>query len=234
MSSPENKETVMKVLVVGATGGTGRATVAELVRRGHDVTALSRSASSLTGTRVQGVDGDVMDPAVVDRLVAGQDAVVVTLGIRENTVRVRLRGPARTPIDVRSRGTRHLIDAMRRLGVRRLVLLSSYGVGSTKALLPFTSRVVFALLIGPQIADTERQADAVHASGLDWVEVQPVYLTDDDDGSTTFASTTGEFRTMKVSRQQVGRFLAESVESDAYLSQVVSLSSEAGVPALRG
>src|SRR5690606_23958841 len=189
---------------------------------------------SLSGTRVRGVDGDVMDPAVVDALVAGQDAVVVTLGISENTVRVRLRGPARTPIDVRSRGTHHIIDAMHRHGVRRLVLLSSYGVGSPKALLPFSSRLVFALLIAPQIADTERQADAVHASGLDWVEVQPVYLTDEDNGSTTFASTTGEIRRMKVSRQQVGRFLAASVESDAHLGQVVSLSTEAAVPALHG
>ena len=123
---------------------------------------------------------------------------------------------------------------MRRHGVRRLVLLSSYGVGSTKALLPFSSRLVFALLIAPQIADTERQSEAVHASGLDWVEVQPVYLTDDDNGSTTFASTTGEFRTMKVSRPQVGRFLAAATESDTYLGQVVSLSTEAAVSAVRG
>lgn len=211
----------------GSNGGTGRATVAALVAEGHEVTALARSASSLTGPGVCGVDGDATDPAVVDRLVAGQDAVVVTLGISENTVRVRLRGPSRTPMDVRSRGTRLIIDAMRRHGVRRLVMLSSYGVGSTRSLLPLASKIVFALLIAPQIADTERQAAAVHTSGLEWVEAQPVYLTDGDDGSRTFASTRGEIRRMRVSREQVGRFLAQAVASDEFVGATVSLSTEA-------
>jgi len=225
----------MKVLVVGATGGSGRAAVAELVRRGHEVTALARSAASLDGPRVRGVDGDATDPAVVEGLVAGQDAVVVTLGISEPALRVRLLGPARTPIDVRSRGTRHVIDAMRRHGVRRLVVQTSYGVGETRALLPVTSRIFFALFIAPQIADTERQAQALHASGLDWVEVQPVNLTDDHDGDgpPAFSSTDGEIRGLRVSRQQVGRFLADAVESDTHVGRTVSLSSEPAAKALR-
>jgi uncharacterized protein YbjT (DUF2867 family) len=105
----EQAEDTMKVLVVGATGGSGRAAVGELLRRGHDVTAFSRHASSLvagTGGRVRAIDGDATDPADVDRAVDGQDAVIVTLGISENPLRVRLRGAAGTPMDVRSRGTR--------------------------------------------------------------------------------------------------------------------------------
>ncbi|SFJ84328.1 NAD(P)-dependent oxidoreductase [Cellulomonas sp. KH9] len=214
----------MQVLVVGATGGSGRAAVAELVARGHTVTALSRHGSTLTGPGVHGTDGDATDAATVDALVAGLDAVVVTLGISESPVRVRLLGPARTPADVRSRGTRTVVDAMQRHGVRRLVVQTSYGVGATRPLLPLVSRVVFAVLLAPQIADTERQARIVHDSGLDWVEVQPVNLVDTDMPGPAFASVTGQQRGLTVSRAQVARFLVDAVEDDAYVRSGVALS----------
>ena len=224
----------MKILVVGATGGSGRAAVAELVRRGPEVTALSRHGSALTGPGVRGVDGDATDAPTLDALVPGHDAVVVTLGISESAVRVRLRGSRGTPMDVRSRGTRTVVAAMRRHGVRRLVVQTSYGVGPTRAMLPFVTRAIFALLLAPQIADTERQASALHASGLDWVEVQPVNLVDDEIAAPAFASATGERRSEKVARGQVGRFLADAVESDAYVRRTVALSGDplASAPSL--
>lgn len=215
----------MKVLVVGATGGSGRAAVSELVRRGHEVTALSRHASALSDGHVRGVDGDATDPRTVDALVAGQDAVVVTLGISEGAVRVRLRGSAGTPMDVRSRGTRTVVDAMRRHGVRRLVVQTSYGVGESRAYLPFANRVVFRLLLAPQIADTEQQAEVLHASGLDWVEIQPVTLTDADVAEAPFTSTGAEIGEVRVSRRQVGRVLADAVETDAYVGRTIAVSA---------
>jgi uncharacterized protein YbjT (DUF2867 family) len=221
----------MKVLVIGATGGSGRAAVAELVHRGHEVTALSRHASSLTGPHIHGVDGDATDPPTVDALVAGHDAVVIALGITESPLRVRLRGPARTPIDVRSRGTRAAVAAMRRHGVRRVVVQTSYGVGATRPRLDLTSRLVFALLLAPQIADTEVQARELHASGLDWVEVQPVYLSDDDDGvdGDAFVSSVGDRRGRQVSRRAVARVLVDAVESDEHVGLTLSVS---GAPAV--
>lgn len=216
----------MKVLVVGATGGSGRAAVAELVRRGHEVTALSRHASALSGPHVHGVDGDATDPRTVDGLVAGQDAVVVTLGISESALRVRLRRSTGTPGDVRSRGTRTVVAAMRRHGVRRVVVQTSYGVGPTRDGLPLATRLVFALLLKPQIADTATQSDELRVSGLDWVEVQPVNLTDDDVAAPAFASTTGQTRSLRVSRGQVGDFLADAVEGDVHVHRTVALSGD--------
>jgi hypothetical protein len=64
-------------------------------------------------------------PEDVGRAVRGQDAVVVTLGISEHPLRVRLLGSAGTPLDVRSRGTAAVVAAMRTHGVRRLVVQSS-------------------------------------------------------------------------------------------------------------
>jgi putative NADH-flavin reductase len=213
----------MKVWVMGATGGSGRAAVQQLRARGHQVTAFTRSGQlDLEGVSV--VRGDATQAGDVERAVRGQDAVVVTLGIRENPLRVRLFGAARTPDAVRSEGTRHVIAAMKQHGVRRLVVQTSYGVGATRGKLGFADRLFFELLLKPQIADTELQDAAVIASELDWVLAQPVHLTDDAADPLPFLSSQGETGTMKVSRASVGRFLADALEDARYLRQSVAVS----------
>lgn len=216
----------MRILVVGATGGSGRAVVDTLVERGHSVTAFVRRAPSTppfpSGVHV--VVGDATEAADVDLAVRGQEAVVVTLGIRENPVRVRVFGSAGTPLNVRSAGTRCVMEAMRRAGVRKLVVQTSYGVGDSRARLSLKWRAVFALLLKPQIADTERQEEVVRASDLDWVVAQPVALTDTAESCIPFASVTGIVRSMSISRRQVATFLADATETRAYDRHVVALS----------
>ena len=221
----------MKVLVVGATGGSGRAAVEALVSDGHAVTAFARRANAVFGGRdgVRAVDGDATVPDDVGPAVAGQDAVVVALGIAESPLRVRLRGPAGTPLDVRSRGTATVVTAMREHGVRRLVVQSSYGVGDTRDRLPLSSRLVFGLLLKPQIADHEVQERLVRSSGLDWTLVQPVYLTDGDEAATV--STDGSIQGMKVSRPAVGGVLARLAAGSDDVRSCVSVSGAALVPA---
>lgn len=225
-SNPPVSSHSQKVLVVGATGGTGRATIAELVQDGHRVTAFSRHADALAGTSdlITAFNGDATNPDDVDRAVQGQDAVIVTLGIAENPIRVRLLGAAKTPNDVRSVGTRNVIAAMRRHGVRRLVVQSSYGVGETRDKLRLIDGLFFNLLLKPQMADTEVQEHDVRESGMDWVLAQPVHLTDDETRDMPFASATGEVRKWKISRNGVGRFLARAVDTPDYVGQVIALS----------
>ena len=218
----------LKVLVVGATGGTGRATVEALLRAGHRVTAFARSATRLAeGLAAEGLralDGDATNPDEVDRAVQGQDAVVVTLGIRENPLRVRLLGPARTPMDVRSTGTRNVVAAMARHGVSRLAVQSSYGVGETRERLGLADRLLFGLLLKPQIADTEVQEQVVRSSELDWLIAQPVHLTDADEDALPFTSLTGDTRRMSLSRKRVARFLADSLSRPELSQASVALS----------
>jgi uncharacterized protein YbjT (DUF2867 family) len=216
----------MRVLVLGATGGSGRAAVEQLLAAGHEVTAFARRAEAFApgAPRLHVFVGDVMKAPDVEQAVQGQDAVVVALGIRENPVRVRLLGSAHTPLDVRSAGTRHAIAAMRKHGVRRLVVQTSYGVGETRHLLRPLDALFFQLLLKPQIADTERQEREVRESGLDWVIAQPVHLTDEPVDAPPAVSTEGEVARNKVSRRSVGRFLAQAAASPTFLGRSVALS----------
>src|SRR5690606_16496004 len=138
---------------------------------------------------------------------------------------VRLRGSTGTAMTVRSAGTRNIVAAMHEHGVRRLVVMSSYGVGETRDRLSLKWRLIFSLLLRPQIADTEVQEQIVRNSGLDWVIAQPVGLTDDTDEGSPFVSTDGEARHMNVSRQAVARFLAEAAQRPTHVGQCVALSA---------
>ncbi len=216
----------LNILVVGATGGTGRATVEKLLHEGHHVTALSRSAHMLASRskRLITINGDVTDPGDLDRAVRGQDVVIVTLGISENPFRVRFLGSARTPADVRSAGTRNVIAAMRKHGVPRLVVQSSYGVGPTRGLLRFVDQLFFGLILKPQIADTEAQEKEVRESSLDWTIVQPVHLTNGNSDAFPFISTKGETRVMKVARKSVARVLALAARKRDYIGKCLAIS----------
>lgn len=217
-----------RILVVGATGGTGRAVVARLLANGHRVTAFSRHADRLqqTDAGLSTVNGDVTEPDAVDHAVAGHHAVVVTVGITENPIRVRVIGPARTPLEVRSRGTANVVAAMRKHGVPRLVVQSSYGVGESRDRLGIADRLFFRLVLAPQMRDTELQEQIVRGSGLDWVLVQPVHLTDDsDDDRDPFVSTTGETGRMRVARTSVARLLAKAATEEALVGATVAVSA---------
>lgn len=216
----------MKIAVIGATGGSGRAAVEFLLAAGHEVTAFARTPErvAIDHARLRLLAGDALSADDVERAIAGQDAVVVTLGITENPLRVRLLGPARTPLDVRSRGTELVIAAMRRHGVRRLIVQTSYGVGATRERLRFVDRLFFALLLKPQIADTEVQNRLVSESDLQWTLIHPVHLTDADESEMPFASTSGETARSSLSRRSVGRFLARAAESGGFVGQSVALS----------
>lgn len=217
---------INRVLVVGATGGSGRATVDALLEKGLRVTAFARHAHTLAGRsdRLETINGDAMNPDDVDRAVQGHDAVVVTLGISENPICVRLFGAKGTANRVRSEGTRNVVAAMNKHGVRRLVVQSSYGVGETRNRPSGLDKLFFTLLLKPQIADTEAQEIVVRESDVDWVLAQPVHLTDDEATEMPFASTDGTAQEMKVSRKRVGRFLAEAVGGSAWVGRTVALS----------
>lgn len=216
----------MKVLVVGASRGSGLAVVRQLVADGHEVTAFGRTVSAdalPAGVRVE--RGDVGDPADVDRAVAGQDAVVVTLGISDNAMKVRLLRRAGTPLDVRSAGTRAVVAAMRRHGVDRLVVQSTIGAHESFSSLSLQWKTTFRVLLADQLRDSERQEDVVRASGLRWTLVRPVSLDDGMEPSQVVVSSTGEVASMKVTRAQVAGVVAEALGADERVGQTLAVSA---------
>jgi nucleoside-diphosphate-sugar epimerase len=217
----------MNVLVVGATGGSGAAAARALLSAGHRVTAFARSPETLEieSSALSRARGDVTNARDVLDAVEGHDAVIVTLGIRENPLAVRVRGPKRTPMNVRSEGTRIVIEAMRARGVDRLVVQTTYGVGETYAHLSVKWKLLFSLVIAPQLRDTERQEAIVRASPLDWVLVRPVGLHDGPPDPRVFVSSRQAPPSMEVSRARVGELLAEAATRGDHHGEALVISA---------
>ena len=112
----------MRILVTGASGFIGSCLCRALCRQGHEVIALHRPTSLLAGLEgipVQHRLGDMLDPSSLDAALPGVEVVFHTAAPMR---------PGRDPmatIDVHIRGTRNVLEAARRAGVRRLVHTSS-------------------------------------------------------------------------------------------------------------
>jgi putative NADH-flavin reductase len=120
-SSTDNA--LAKILVLGATGGTGRLIVQEAIARGHAVTALVRSldkADNLKGAKL--VVGDVRDVGTLRKALKGQEAVVSALGTPASPFR---------EVTLLSTATQALVTAMKDERVSRLVTITGIGAGDS-------------------------------------------------------------------------------------------------------
>jgi uncharacterized protein YbjT (DUF2867 family) len=215
----------MRVIVFGATGGTGKATLHALVAAGHRVTGFARDPASLAGVAgIAVIRGDVMRQSDVSGAVPGHDAVIVSLGNSQNPFAMMVGAKRTTPPDVCEVGTRHVIAAMKASGVARLIVVTAFGIGETRPRLPLTFKIFYRLVLREHMADKERQEALIRESGLDWTIVQPVGLIDGAATGEWFADDTGHIRRQQIRRADVAAFLQALVAGDGSLRQTVSLS----------
>ena len=204
-----------RVLVLGATGGTGRQVVEQAVASGFDVTVLVRRPELLTqaarGVRV--LTGDILaDPSVLGAAVAQQDAVISTLGVGQS---FKSRG-------LISRAAPAIVAALERAGVKRLVFTSAFGVGATRGDTPLLPRLFIATLLRDVYADKAAGEVAIVRSSLDWTIVYPVGLMD---GPKTGQYRAGEHLALsglpRISRADVADFLLRQVGDSTFVGKGV-------------
>jgi putative NADH-flavin reductase len=208
----------MRILVLGATGGTGREVVEQALGHGHQVVAFVRDPASLDSgdPNLTFAIGDVTDPAAVQAAVGGCDAVVSALGPR-----------GEHPVHVYSDGIANTIRAMTARGVSRLVVVSAAGVGSGDGRgLPLRTR---AMKVLPAMREThddmERMEGDIMLSDLRWTIVRPVSLVD--------GPLTGVYRAVpgtavpkgaRISRADLAALLLKCAEGDLYVRTAVAVA----------
>jgi hypothetical protein len=165
-----------------------------------------------------------MNAAEVAAAMPGHEAVIVSLGNSQNPFALMLRARRTTPNNVCEIGTRHIVAAMQANRISRLLVVSAFGVGDTRAQLPFAFKLFYRTLLREQMADKERQEPVVKASGLDWTLVQPVGLNDKPAAGQWLADTAGRIRRPEMSRADVAAFLVTLVAGREYVGRTVALS----------
>jgi putative NADH-flavin reductase len=208
----------MKLLVFGPTGGTGRQLVEQALAQGHVVTAFARNPAKLDieHENLHVVQGDVLDSAAVEAAIQGQEVVLCALG-----------APASDKSTVRANGTKTIIDAMEKVGVRRFICQASLGYGDSRELLPFHMKyIIVPLILRHTFADHESQEAYIKQSQLDWIIVRPANLTDGPRIGTYQHGTLKIDKKikLKVSRADVADFMLKQLADDTYLHKTPGLS----------
>jgi len=161
----------MKLLIIGATGATGRELVNQALTQGHEVTVLVRDAAKASfAPPVKMALGDVLDASSLKNALTGQEAVISSLGSAAS-------GPFKE-LTLLSEGTRNLVAAMQGQGVNRLICITGVGAGESKGHGPwYYNWLIQPLMLRGVYHDKTRQEGIVRGSGLDWTLVRPAILT---------------------------------------------------------
>ncbi|WP_018755454.1 NAD(P)-dependent oxidoreductase [Paenibacillus terrigena] len=210
----------MKIVVFGATGGTGRQIVMQALEFGHEVTAIVRNpeAVDIRHEQLVVVRGDVLNLSSFSPWIIGKDAVLSALGVNH-----------RKPTTVYSEGTGNIVKAMEGAGVRRLIGLSSAGLVVPPDT-PLLQRLVIQLVIQPMYKyayeDMTRMEAILRKSSLDWTVIRPPRLTD--------GSKTGTYRTalnkpllkaQGISRADLADYMMKSIPNSSSFHAVVEISN---------
>jgi uncharacterized protein YbjT (DUF2867 family) len=204
-----HRAAALKILVLGATGPTGRHIVSQAVNRGYDVTVLVRSPekADLKGAKL--VVGDARDEKALRQAIKGRDAVITALGTPASPFR---------EVTLLSTATRALANAMKAEQVSRLIAITGMGAGDSAGHGGFLfDKLIFPLLLRKVYADKKRQEDVINRSDLDWTIVRPSILNNKPGGNAIRTLTDlNSFHGGSISRADVATFILDQVTSDAW------------------
>ena len=204
----------MRVLIIGASKGIGLETTRQAIEAGYHVRGLARSAAAmaLSDPNLEKICGDAMKSQDVEAALIGVDVAIQTLGIA--------LGDMFRPVHLFSDATRALITAMKSHGVKRLISVTGFGAGDSRASISCLQRLPFQIVFGRAYRDKSLQERLIQESGLDWTIARPGVLTGGPrTGCYKILSEPSKWRNGIISRADVAEFLVRQIEDRKYIRQ---------------
>ena len=154
-----------QVTVFGASGRVGRRVVAELVNRGYMVVAFVHGESHFIETpQLRVLQGDIYTSDTVERALAGSTVVISALGSWGTPKK-----------DILTVGMTHIIPAMQKHGISRIVSLTGADARAPGDSLGFIHKLTHSLLMHVMrkiLVDGEGHIELLKESGLDWTVIR--------------------------------------------------------------
>jgi putative NADH-flavin reductase len=200
----------MELFVIGATGGTGQEIVQQALARGHDVAAFVRSPETVTfkDERLSVLKGTVTDENQLSEAMQNQEAIVSALGPRE----------VFKPSSLLHDSALATIRAMRRSGVRRLVVLSA------AAHFPGIPNRIVSFILRNHMRDSLAMEKVVQDSSLDWTIARPPRLTQEQYATYRSREGAAPIRGFSLSRKAVAAFMLDAIEQKKHFQKVVGIA----------
>ncbi|NNF19174.1 MAG: SDR family oxidoreductase [Flavobacteriaceae bacterium] len=209
----------MKILIIGATGKTGKQLVQQGLEQGHTVSALCRNPGKLkiNHPRLRVLQGNVLEASSLVSAVEGQEAVISALGHKRFIL----------PSNILSEGSINLIRIMEAQQVNRLICITSLGIADSRYRLGlYYTLFVIPVILFFYFRDKEKQEMAIRQSKLEWTIVRPGQLTN---GKQRAVYKTGPglghaLFTRMVSRATVAAFILKELGQRKYIRQVSGIT----------
>ncbi|PKN93641.1 MAG: NmrA family transcriptional regulator [Chloroflexi bacterium HGW-Chloroflexi-6] len=208
----------MKIIVFGASGGTGQEIVKQALEAGHEVTAFVRNPAKLAiqHPKLKMVTGDVKDTAAVENAVAGQEAVISALG------------PTRPPVPgMMEKAAQNIVAAMKNAGIRRLISTTGAGVRDPQdqpKLIDHLMKGLLTLMAGEVLKDSAANVVVIRASDLDWTIVRYPRLTDGLFSGKYRVGYVGQNSGTQLSRADGAHFVLKELVEGKFVRQMPIVS----------
>ncbi|MFD0792904.1 NAD(P)-dependent oxidoreductase [Mucilaginibacter litoreus] len=210
----------MKILLLGATGRTGKLILQQLVDKGYFVNALVRNKANiqLSSALLTVFEGDVANKQLLTEAMSGCQAIISALNISRNTDFPW--SALRTPVNFLSASIRNIIAVANVLGIKRVIVLSAWGVGDSSKEIPGWFRwLIHNSNIGPAYKDHEKQERLLKDSNLDWTAIRPVGLTNFGLKHARVSIDNIPKPWLLISRRTVAAFVVNALEHQLFIRQ---------------
>jgi uncharacterized protein YbjT (DUF2867 family) len=216
----------MKILILGATGRTGKHLVREALDRGHSVQALARYPEKLKTTheRLSVIRGTPLSRDDLMEAMKDCEAVLSALNISRKSDFPWSK--ITTPTDFLSKSIQNVTVLAPLVNIERIIIMSAAGAGDSAQYLPGWFRwIIHHSNIGITYKDHDRQENILMDSNLRWTIVRPVGLTNSEKDKPVRVTVPGvEKPGFTISRKNVARFMIDILEKDQFIHEKPTLS----------
>jgi len=218
----------MRILILGATGRTGRVLLHEALKRGHRVTVLisHKGALKINPELVEVYEGTPLNKFTLSDAMQGCDAILSTLNI--SRISDSPWSKLRTSKDFLSSSIKHIIEAATENNIKRVIITTAWGVAETRKDIPFWFRwLIDKSNIRYQYRDHEKQEVLLKASNLEWTIIRPVGFSDSEKLREIKVSFNNQPKpSVTIARRNVARFMLNVLENNLYTRQIPVISEK--------
>jgi putative NADH-flavin reductase len=217
----------MKILLLGATGRTGKWILEEAIGRNHNVHALVRNAAKvkLSNGRLTLFEGTPTDIVSLEKAMKGCEAIISAINISRTSDFPW--SPLRTPKDFLSASMKNIIASAQRHTINRIIITSAWGVAETRSDIPGWFRwFIEHSNIRYPYNDHAVQEELLKESTLNWTSVRPVGLINSKKDKTIMVTLDKMPKpTLMIPRRMVAKFIMDTLEKNLYVKQFPIISA---------
>lgn len=217
----------MKILLLGATGRTGKLVLKAALKSGHKVTCLARNSGRIqqqNGLTI--IEGNVQSKADLEKAISHCDSIINVLNIsrKSDFPWAGLKSPETLLSDVMS----ILVPIAVSQDIKRISICSAWGAAETKKDIPGWFRwLIDHSNVRYAYREHERQEHMLSESMLNWTIVRPVGLSNSKSVERIKESYNNEPKPgLLISRQSTANFLVDSLSNENLIGKKVVISKE--------